>query len=161
MQLKLNSCSFTEQVEVDIAWSHFARAWVKYGQTEKKISTLRIFISTVWFLEAFHGGFPINIYQPSHWSPWKVPEREMQSCTWRFLAHALLSYKILYITAWHLLHWGACCLLQKLWEYFFLPAIYFRVLSTIFCHCFFFFFFCSHGLLSVYSTADSCTTSKK
>ena len=64
MQLKLNSGSFTEQVDCsNIAWSHCARAWVKYSQADKKV-TCRIVIGTSWFLEALLGGFPIK-YLPS------------------------------------------------------------------------------------------------
>lgn len=67
MQLKLNSCSFTEQVDSsNIAWSHFARPWVKYGQTEKKkrraLAEFSSVLSAFW--EAFHGGFPIK-YLPA------------------------------------------------------------------------------------------------
>lgn len=87
MQLKLNLCSFTEQVDSsNAAWSHCARAWVMQSQTEKK-KVLAEFSSVLpGFWRHSKVVFQLNIYQPSHWWRWKAPESETQSYVWRFLA---------------------------------------------------------------------------
>lgn len=102
MQLKLNSCSFTGQVDSsNIAWSHFARAWVKYGQIEKKrkkkaLAEFSSVLSGFWRYSMVV--FQLNIYQPSH--------------CWRWKGKAELCLEVFSIVLCHLQYFIYTCLIS-------------------------------------------------